>query len=386
MKNFHIFVIKLKNHIIPIIFLIFTICLVLFSSSNLSAAQSGLTLFANSVVPSLFPFFVATELLSKTDVPYILGRIFNRFMKPIFNIQGEGSFAFIMGIISGYPTGAKIACNFRVNHVLSKVECERLLSFTNNSGPLFIIGTVGISLFGSSTIGLLLFSTHILACLTVGFLFRFWKSYSKVKESNTRYFYKDKNIDIITKNKSFNVSSSERFSRVSFFNYRNYKRSSSNSNEITFSNLGSTIAESITSAFSTLVMIGGFVVLFSVIISILNASQSIIMASNFITPLFNLLHIPSELIAGLLTGLFEITNGISLIADTYIKQISYNIIFTAFLLGFGGISVFLQVLSIVSKTDLSIKPYVIGKLLHGIFAAFYTSLAIQCFPIFNLNL
>ena len=81
-------------------------------------------------------------------------------MKPLFNIRGEGSFAFIMGILSGYPMGAKIAANFRQNNICSKVECERLLSFTNNSGPLFIIGSVGISLFGNSTIGFLLLFTH----------------------------------------------------------------------------------------------------------------------------------------------------------------------------------------------------------------------------------
>ncbi len=129
----HFSVIKIKNHILPCFFLLFTISLVVFSSSNLIAAKSGLILWATSVVPSLFPFFVATEMLSQTSIPYLLGKIFNIFMKPIFNIRGEGSFALIMGIISGYPVGAKIACNFRKNHILSKEESERLLSFTNNS-------------------------------------------------------------------------------------------------------------------------------------------------------------------------------------------------------------------------------------------------------------
>ena len=56
----HFFVIRLKNHILPIIFLVFTICLVAFSSSNLAAAKSGLTLWATSVVPSLFQCFYET--------------------------------------------------------------------------------------------------------------------------------------------------------------------------------------------------------------------------------------------------------------------------------------------------------------------------------------
>ena len=68
-------------------------------------------------------------------------------MRPIFNIDGKGSFCFIMGLISGYPVGAKIACEFRKQNICPKTECERLLSFTNNSGPLFIVGTVGISMF-----------------------------------------------------------------------------------------------------------------------------------------------------------------------------------------------------------------------------------------------
>ena len=128
-----IFIIKFKNYFLPSTLFIFTICLVIFSSSNLVAAKSGLKLWATSVVPSLFPFFVATELLSQTSMPYLLGRFFNIFMRPLFNVGGEGSFAFIMGIISGYPVGAKIACNFRKNNILPKIECERLLSFTNNS-------------------------------------------------------------------------------------------------------------------------------------------------------------------------------------------------------------------------------------------------------------
>ena len=133
-------------------------------------------------------------------------------------------------------------------------------------------------------------------------------------------------------------------------------------------------------------MIGGFVVLFSVIISILKSSKIIDVLSIFLLPLFNILHIPTSFISPLLTGIFEITNGINVISNIPMKMISINIIFTSFLLGFGGISILLQVFSVISKTDLSIKPYVIGKLLQGIFAAIYTYFFIYAFPIFNFNL
>ena len=138
----HFLVIKIKKNLSAIIFLLFSFSLLLFANSNLVAVKNGLTLWAMSVVPTLFPFFVATELLMHTNIVYYFGKILNKFMKPIFNIRGEGAFCFIMGLISGYPMGAKIASRFRKENICTKQECERLLSFTNNSGPLFIIGTV----------------------------------------------------------------------------------------------------------------------------------------------------------------------------------------------------------------------------------------------------
>lgn len=103
MKHFRVFVFRIKRNILPAIFLLFLMCLILFSSTNMQAAKSGLKLWANSVVPSLFPFFIATEVLSKTQIPYHFGKLFNKLMKPIFNIPGEGSFALFMGWLSRIP-------------------------------------------------------------------------------------------------------------------------------------------------------------------------------------------------------------------------------------------------------------------------------------------
>ena len=144
MKNkSHFIFLSLKRNILPSLFVVFTVCLVLFSKQNLSATKNGLALWANSVVPALLPFFMATELLSHTNVTQIIGRLLNKYMKPLFNVPGIGAYAFVMGIISGYPVGAKIVTKFRQDGLCTKAEAERLLAFTNNSGPLFIIGTVG---------------------------------------------------------------------------------------------------------------------------------------------------------------------------------------------------------------------------------------------------
>ena len=349
MKKNLFFIFKLKELILPVILILFTCCLVMFSNTNLVAAKNGLVLWVNSIVPALFPFFVATELLSHTNFTYYLGKLLNRFMKPVFNVRGEGSFAFIMGLLSGYPMGAKIAVNFRENNICSKEECERLLSFTNNSGPLFILGAVGIAMFGNSTIGFLLLFTHILASITVGFIFRFWKYSPNIAQSNTT----------IKKLK--------------------------NTNDINISNLGGIIGNSITSSINTILLIGGFVVLFSVILSILQTTHLLTAFSELIEPILIFFNIPSEFATGLISGILELTNGLNIVCTIPQKKLSINIIIASFLLGLGGISILLQVWSTISKSDLSIKPYILGKLLHACFSAFYTYLCLQNFIFFNFD-
>ena len=198
--------------------------------------------------------------------------------------------------------------------------------------------------------GILLFITHILGCITVGILFKFWK-----RNSNTPIQYKVSKND----NKLQNI---------------------------TVSNIGEILGTSIQSAVSTILMIGGFVVLFSVIISILNVSGITDLVCILLEPVCHFLGIPSKIVASVFTGFFEITNGINMVSLIKLKNISLNIIVTAFLLGFGGLSVLLQVFSVVSKSDLSIKHYVVGKILLGIFAAVYTFLVMSIFPVFNFNL
>ena len=374
----HFFVLKIKRNIFAIIFLIFAICLLLFSKNNLPAIKTGLTLWATSVVPSLFPFFVATELLLHTSIISFLGRLLNKIMKPLFNISGSGAFCFIMGLISGYPVGAKIATEFRNKNICSKIECERLLSFTNNSGPLFIIGTVGISMFGNTQIGVLLLITHILGCISVGILFRFWGNKNN-SDTNTKKHTNTQHTLTNNKNKNFNKSSQE--SKNSIKN-----PSTSNTENITISNLGRILSESITSSTNTILMIGGFIIIFSSIISILNTSGIFKTLTLISSPIFKILNLDTSFCTPIFTGILEITNGIKQISMIPIKSISINIILSAFLLGFGGISVFLQVYSITSKSDLSIKPYIYGKLLHGLLSALFTYIAIQIFPFFNLDL
>ncbi len=366
-----------RRNILPIIFVVITIYLVIFSKSNLTAAKNGLTLWATCVVPSLFPFFVITNLLSHTKVVSFTGKLLDKFMRPLFNVPGIGGFVFVMGLISGYPVGAKVVSDFRQEDLVTKDEGERMLAFTNNSGPLFIISSVGISLFGDTTTGLLLLCTHVLACITVGIILGKFSKKSD-EEFRAKIIFSQRNSTHFIEN-SLHNKTTNRNNSVSNF-------SASKSQNVTFKNLGEVLGSSINNSISTILMIGGFVVIFSVIISILNQTHALDFLSKFFNPILAFLGFDLNFAKPLLSGILELTNGVNLISGVHIKAISQNVILCAFLLGFGGFSVLLQVFSIVAKTDLSMKKYFIGKFMQGIFAAIYTFLALKFIPFINLDI
>ncbi len=323
-------VINLKKYLFTIIFLCFTVSLLLFSDNNFLAAQEGLTLWATTVLPSLFPFFIATELLCRTNFINILGRFLNKIMRPFFNVPGESATALLLGTISGYPVGAKVVCNLKKQKMITKTEAERLIAYTNNSGPLFILGSVGVSLFCNKQIGAILLISHIISCFVVGLIFKHWKKNEFKIEHN--FFHEQEN-------KMIHVS-----------------------------DLGEILGDSIKNAISTILTIGGFVVLFSVILSIIETSGILDIFCNVLSQI----GITKSFSKSLVLGILEVTNGVKLSSALFSNYPTLSILLTSFLLGFGGFSVLLQVYSIITKEGISIKPYFYGKFLQGIISVFIT--------------
>ena len=331
-------IIKLKHTFIPFLICLFTICLIIYSTQNITAAKNGMKIWIYYVVPSMFPFFIATNLLLRTDIFLSLGKFFSKIMKPIFNVPGECFFPFIMGIISGYPIGAKIVCDFKRHGICTKSEAERLISYTNNSGPLFIIGTVGVSMFNNQKVGVLLFISHITASLFTGFLFSFWKK---------------SNNNILTKNNKYTKHTNDVYHTE---------------DQVNFYNIGEILSSSIKKSIESLLVIGGFIMLFSIIVSILEASNILYILSNFFKPVLNIFNISSSFSNGIIIGFVELTNGLKYIC---IPGNNTSIIICSFLLGIGGISIFMQILSIIYKAKISIYPYIIGKFLQACFSVVF---------------
>src|SRR5690606_32647387 len=158
----------LKTFIFAAVTIFFAFTLIKFPNDALEASIRGIDMWWEVVFPSLLPFFITAELLLSFGVVKFLGVVFEPIMRPLFNVPGVGSFACIMGMDSGYPTGAKISVRLREQNQVTQVEAERLVAFTNASSPLFIFGAISIGFFHDPKLGVLLAICHYLGNAITG--------------------------------------------------------------------------------------------------------------------------------------------------------------------------------------------------------------------------
>ena len=122
-----------KRNTEDILFVFLTLCLTLLvlcrPNDTAEAVRTALSLCAKTVIPSLFPFMVISELIASLGIARWAGKIFSKPFHALFGINGSGASALILGILCGFPIGAKCAVSLYGSGQLSKEQTERLLCF-----------------------------------------------------------------------------------------------------------------------------------------------------------------------------------------------------------------------------------------------------------------
>ena len=138
------------------------ILLLFYTDSAVAAMRQGLLLCRDTVIPALFPFMVASEILVGCGGAAAIGNVFSRPVKRILGMPGAAACPVVLGALCGFPTGARAAAALYDTGVLSARQCTRLLTFINNPSSAYMISAVGASLLGSRRLGLLLWSVSLL--------------------------------------------------------------------------------------------------------------------------------------------------------------------------------------------------------------------------------
>lgn len=328
--------IKTRRFSIIMVLFIFLILLTIYPKESLNAAEGGINLWIFVVMPSLFPFFIISDLLISLRIPENIARLFTPIARFLFKTSGYGAYVFIMSIFSGYPTGAKITSELVLSRKITPMEGQRILTFSSTSGPLFIIGAVGAGMFKSTEAGYIIFICHILGAIINGILFGFFnKSTPKEKDFSNKAFILNNNLPA-----------------------------------------GNIMSKAIINSLYTSGFIGGYIILFSVIISMLDRIDFF----SCISSLFKVFMPKSiSIFPGIiLKTSLEISNGCKIIS-TLPYSFELKLILSSFIIAFSGFSVIGQVSSIIGKTNIKLKAYILGKLSHGLISSFL------CYILLNIN-
>lgn len=306
--------------------LVWAAALVCKGSESAQAAREGLALCGRVIVPNLFPFFVLSSLAVSLGLAQGLGRLLAPLMEPLFHVSGAGGAALAVGLLAGYPAGARSVRELYEARSLNKEEAERLLGFCNNCGPAFLMGAAGSGVFGSPSAGLVLLTCHWLGALCVGVLLG---RLAPAKSGRTAI------PDIRS------VSFSAAFTGA------------------------------VASALSATLNVCAYVVLFQMLAALLRQWGIL---GGCAAMLDRLGLGCGEAVAA---GLLELSGGVTALAGAPLRA---GMTAASFLMGFGGLSVLCQTLSALEGSGLDLRWALRGKVLHGVFSAGLCRLWLMIMP------
>ncbi len=332
--------------------LFIALCMVFSPEHTLLASKNGIKIWWETVFPALLPFCIMSDILVGLGVVQFVGVLLEPLMRPLFNVPGTGGFVLAMGFASGYPIGAILTARLHEQNLCTPAEGERLVTFTTTSDPIFIGGAVALGMFGNGHLALLLMLGHYLSSLIVGIIFRFWK---KGDASSSPLTSSD---PIILK--AF---------KALFAARKNDNRP-----------IGKIMGDAVRQGLQTLLLVGGFIILFSVLMEMLTLIGFITMVTHFLSKLTVYLHVDPLLLDGLVKGFFEMTNGQNALSQTN-APIAQKMIAASLLLGWAGLSIQAQILSIIQDANIKSNAFVISKMVYAIIAPFITFILIKINPL-----
>ena len=294
----------MKKKLIFLCILIFIVYILFFPQDAVTAATDGLVLWYERVLPSLLPFAILSNILIYSGFTGYLVKLLYPLLRLILPASRNGSFVLLSGFLFGFPMGSKNCAEMLKCGQLEYQEAEILFMVTNNISPVFISSYI------------LCQELHMPSLIPLSYLVIFLPP---LIAGRLLFFFTEKKQSVSNHSTT-------------------YKKPASGS-QINFK----IIDAGIMNGFETLVRIGGYIMLFSILISLVEK-----------------LPLPKPVLL-LLENVLEITNGINCLANTdWSIQTKYILAMTA--TAFGGLSGIAQTSSMVKGTSLSMKKYCLVKL------------------------
>ena len=303
--------------------------MLLHPQATAEAALRGFLLWGKVVLPALFPFLAAQNLLYSTGAAAFMAVLLHPAAERVFRLPGAAALPVLMGFTSGFPVGAILTRQLYDERALTLRDAEHLLAFTNNSSPLFLLGSIGAGLLASPEAGLLLLLSLYGGNLLLGLLLRF------THETRTAP------------------------RRPSLADARKALRT-----HRTPAPLGQLMADAIRSAFVSSATVAGFIVIFSVL-AVMLSCFGVFRAAAGLLP--SAATFSGTLLTGLLQGILEITLGCESAARASAPLMQKLAVITL-VCAVGGLSVFAQIMSLMGHIPIRPGRYFLCRIAQTVFS------------------
>ncbi len=297
----------MKRKLFIVASVIFVLLFVLFPDISSKGAENGLLLWFNIIIPSLCPFMIISTMLIKLDVTSFISNMFYPVLHKVSGISKNGCYPAITGMLSGYPLGAKTVADMYKTGAFSKSEAQYIISFCNNASPMFMLEYTGIKCLGLKQPAIMLVIIYMSAFINA--------------------FFERNRLEYVTNNNTGAGIIRRKYPLIE------------------------ALDESIISSAITLVKVGGYIILFSIL-----------------TELFKNMVTSNEIIKIAGAGILEITTGCEVLAGTTLPLYIKCILASTFC-AFGGMSSVAQTSSTLIGTGLSNRKYIFAKSRQAVIAA-----------------
>jgi sporulation integral membrane protein YlbJ len=321
---------KKKKAGILVLVTAFTAAMVLMPQVTETGSKTAILIWANSIVPVLFPFFIFSDFLRRT---LSLSRLPNRI------------YPLIVAFLSGYPMGAKVVGDLVTHGNLRREEGRWVLSYSLVTGPAFLMGTIGAFL-GSSRAAAMVATAHYSSALLNGLLYR--SSSRAVAKGGSRY------------------DSSGRAGARSLGTLSS-AGSAGSARQADADRYLEHFTASITAGLKAMAMILAYLIVFMIGMNLLEAAG-----------LFRL--IGNETVSSMIKGILEMTAGASMVGACNLSM-PMKTVLTSFLVSFGGFSVIGQAISMAAGSGIGLSDLVRIKLTHGLLAGILAALLVRALNI-----
>ena len=309
--------ITLFSFILSILLIFVITAMVIRPEKYIAVSLNSLLVWSTVVLPAIFPFLLYSKFLTKLGIVDFFARAISPITKFLFHTEGISAYIYLVSIISGYPVGAKLTADLYEDGRMTRGNALRTITYSANSGPMFIVGTVGIGMFVYPPAGYVILISHLIGAIINGIVYRNYK-----RNDVTRKETKDKD-------------------------------------QTDDDYLYSTAISSCNS----MLVVGTYIVVFFILIEFLS---SFFVSNNVYSAIFN--------------GLLEITHGCQDLSLLNISM-SVKIILATFLISFGGLSTTMQSLAFLKKMKFSTSFFILTKFTHAVFSTIICVLILLVFKV-----